>query len=55
MTLVFTNSTLEYIYCYCISILQLVLGIILRKKSIVFVYTAMAVLCVEHANVLKLC
>ena len=31
------------------------MGIILRKKSMVFVYTAMGVLCVEHANVLKLC
>ena len=29
--------------------------IILRKKSMVFVYTAIGVLCVEHANVLKLC
>ena len=42
-------------YCYFISILQLILGIILRKKSMVFIYTAMGVLCVEHANVLKLC
>ena len=25
------------------------------KKSIIFVYTAMGVLCVEHANVLELC
>ena len=31
------------------------MGIILRKKSMVFVYTAMGVLCVEHANVLNLC
>ena len=27
----------------------------MRKKSMVFVYTAMGVLCVEHANVLELC
>ena len=31
------------------------MGTILRKKSMVFVYTAMGVLCVEHANVLELC
>ena len=31
------------------------IGTILRKKSMVFVYTAMGVLCVEHANVLELC
>ena len=37
------------------STLQLILGTILRKKSMVFVYTAMGVLCVEHANVLELC
>ena len=27
----------------------------MRKKSMVFVYTAMGVLSVEHANVLELC
>ena len=31
------------------------MGTILRQKSVVFVYTAMGVLCVEHANVLELC
>ena len=31
------------------------MGTILRQKSVVFVYTAMGVLCVEHANVLVLC
>ena len=31
------------------------MGTILRKKSMVFVYTVMGVLCVEHANMLELC
>ena len=37
------------------STLQLILETILRKKSMVFVYTAKGVLCVEYANVLELC
>ena len=55
MTLVFTISISNIFTAILFSILQLILGIILRKKSMVFVYTAMGVSCVEHANVLKLC
>ena len=31
------------------------IGDYFEKKSMVFVYTAMEVLCLEHANVLELC
>ena len=55
MTLFFTISINNIFQCYFTSTLQLISGTILRKKSMVFVYTAMRVLCVEHANVQELC
>ena len=54
MTLFFTIS-INNIFSVFYFNFKLILGTILRKKSMVFVYTAMEVLCVEHANVLELC
>ena len=55
MTLFFTGLvSIIYLVLFYASTLQLILGsVILRKKSMVFVYTAMGVLCVEHAMVNK--
>ena len=55
MTLVFTISISNIFSVILFQFYSLYLGTILRKKSMVFVYIAMGVLCVEHANVLERC
>ena len=55
MTLFFTISINNIFSVILLQHYSLYWGAILRKKSMVFVYTAMGVLCVEHANVLELC
>ena len=55
MTLFFTISINNIFSVILLQLYSLYWETILRKKSMVFVYTAMGVLCVEHANVLELC
>ena len=55
MTIFFTISINNIFSVILLQLYSLILGTILRKKSMVFVYTAKGVLCVEHANVLELC
>ena len=55
MTLFFTIGINNIFSVILLQLYSLYWGTILRKKSMVFVCTAMGVLYVEHANVLELC
>ena len=55
MVLVFTISISNIFSVILFQFCQLILGTILRKKSMVLVYITLGVLCVEHANVLEPC
>ena len=55
MTLVFTIGISNIFTAILFQFYSLYWGLSWGRKVWFFVYTAMGVLCVEHANVLKLC